>query len=74
MAAGARVVVSDVCGAMSEIKAGAGTVVPLHASIEQWVQAVRAQMQQNIAPPLYAHSWADVAHEYEALYRTIVSE
>jgi UDP-glucose:(heptosyl)LPS alpha-1,3-glucosyltransferase len=69
MAAGARVVVSDVCGAVSEIKPGAGLSVPLDAPLEQWVDALRQQLQQIAAPPPYAHSWRNVAQEYEAIYR-----
>jgi UDP-glucose:(heptosyl)LPS alpha-1,3-glucosyltransferase len=69
MAAGARVVVSDVCGAVSEIKPEAGASVPLDAPLEQWVDAVRRQLQQILPPPPYAHSWRNVAQEYEAIYR-----
>ena len=73
MAAGARVVVSDVCGAVSEVKPDAGTAVPLAAPMEQWVVAVSGQLQRDAAPPPYVHGWRDVAREYEALYRIIVS-
>jgi UDP-glucose:(heptosyl)LPS alpha-1,3-glucosyltransferase len=69
MAAQARVVVSDKCGAMTQVSADAGTVVALDASLEQWVDAVREQLQSDIAPPIYAHSWLSVTREYEALYR-----
>jgi UDP-glucose:(heptosyl)LPS alpha-1,3-glucosyltransferase len=69
MAAGARVVVSDVCGAVSEIKAEAGTSLSLDAPQQQWVDAVRRQLQRNVAPPPYAHGWREVAQEYEAVYR-----
>lgn len=69
MAAGARVVVSDVCGAVSEITHGAGMSVSLDAPLEQWVDAVREQLQQINPPPPYAHSWREVAREYEAIYR-----
>jgi len=64
-AAQARVVVSDVCGAMSEINAEAGAVVPLHAPLEHWVDALRSQLQCDTAPPRYAHGWREAAQEYE---------
>ncbi len=73
MAAGARVVVSDVCGAVSEVKPDAGVAVPLAAPLEQWVAAVRAQLQRDTPPPPYVHGWREVAQGYEALYRIIVS-
>jgi UDP-glucose:(heptosyl)LPS alpha-1,3-glucosyltransferase len=69
MAAGARVVISDVCGAISEVRPEAGTSVPLEASLEQWVSAMRSQLQQVVAPPTYVHGWQEVARQYEALYR-----
>lgn len=69
MAAGARVVVSDVCGAVSEVRPEAGTSVPLDAPLEQWVDAVRQQLQQILPPPPYTHDWGEVAREYEAIYR-----
>lgn len=69
MAAQASVVVSDVCGAAARVTAEAGAVVPLDAPLEQWVSAVRKQLQRALAPPRYEHSWRDVAQEYEAVYR-----
>lgn len=69
MAAQASVVVSDVCGAAAQVTAEAGAVVPLDAPLEQWVSAVRKQLQRALAPPRYEHSWRDVAQEYEAVYR-----
>jgi len=68
MAAQARVVVSDVCGAASEVELEAGAVVPLAAPLEQWTDAVRLQLQRETVPPLYAHDWREVAQEYASLY------
>lgn len=69
MAAQARVVVSDVCGAKTQVSAEAGAVVPLNAPLEQWVSAVRSQLKRDGAPPLYTYGWREVALEYEAIYR-----
>lgn len=69
MAAQARVVVSDMCGAMTQVTADAGAVVPLGAPLEQWMDAVRKQLRYDVAPPIYTHGWREVAQEYEVLYR-----
>jgi UDP-glucose:(heptosyl)LPS alpha-1,3-glucosyltransferase len=68
MAAQASVVVSDVCGAATQVSAETGTVVPLQATLEEWANAVRKQLERQLAPPRYAHSWRNVAQEYEAIY------
>jgi UDP-glucose:(heptosyl)LPS alpha-1,3-glucosyltransferase len=71
MAAGARVVVSDVCGAVSEIGNGAGAVLPLGAQAEAWAQAIDSQLREPRSPPPYAHAWRDAAQEYVKIYRRI---
>jgi UDP-glucose:(heptosyl)LPS alpha-1,3-glucosyltransferase len=68
MAAQASVVVSDVCGAATQVSAETGTVVPLQATLEEWASAVRRQLERKLAPPQYTHSWRKVAQEYEAIY------
>jgi hypothetical protein len=68
MAAQASVVVSDVCGAVTQVGAESGVVVPLQAPVEEWVGAVRRQLERKLVPPLYVHSWRDVAQEYEVIY------
>jgi UDP-glucose:(heptosyl)LPS alpha-1,3-glucosyltransferase len=73
MASQASVVVSDVCGAISEIKPNAGVALPLIAPLQQWADAVRSQLARATAPLRYTHSWRNVAQEYEAIYRAIVS-
>jgi UDP-glucose:(heptosyl)LPS alpha-1,3-glucosyltransferase len=69
MSAQASVVVSDVCGAAAQVNAAAGMIVPLNAPLEQWVDAVRKQLQRAAAPPCYDHSWYAVAQEHETLYQ-----
>jgi UDP-glucose:(heptosyl)LPS alpha-1,3-glucosyltransferase len=71
MAAGARVVISDVCGAKTEVQVQSGAVVALDAPLAQWVDALRAQLGQHTAPPPYGHGWREVAQEYEVLYRKV---
>lgn len=74
MAAQASVVVSDACGAAAQVSAAAGVVLPLDAPLDQWVSKVRNQLQRDIAPPLYAHSWREVAQEYEKIYLGCIKE
>jgi len=68
LAAGARVVISDVCGAVSEVRPEAGSSISLEAPMEQWVDSVHNQLHQVVAPPTYAHGWREVAQQYEAIY------
>lgn len=68
MAARVAVVVSDRCGAAAQVAAGAGAVLPLEMPVEKWAGAVAAQLQRTAPPPVFTHSWHDVAKEYEALY------
>ncbi len=69
MAAQASVVVSDVCGAATQVGAESGAVVTLQAPVEEWVNALRRQLARKLEPPLYVHGWRDVAMGYEAIYR-----
>lgn len=68
MAAGVSVVVSDKCGAATQVTVDAGAVLALDAPLAQWVDAVRSQLQRATAPPPYVHGWDDVAREYEVIY------
>ena len=69
MAASVPVVISDVCGAATQVTPARGVVLPLTASLETWVQAVDEQLRRNDAPPRYARGWQEVAREYENIYR-----
>ena len=69
MAASVPVVISDVCGAATQVTPARGAVLPLTASLETWVQAVDEQLRRNDAPPRYARGWQEVAREYENIYR-----
>jgi UDP-glucose:(heptosyl)LPS alpha-1,3-glucosyltransferase len=72
-AMGARVpvVVSDVCGAAAHVGA-AGAVLPLSASLEEWGAAVESQLQRDVPVPVFVRSWAEVAQEYETIYRNVI--
>ncbi len=68
MAAQTSVVVSDRCGAVSEIGDSSGAVLSLEAPLEQWVEAVNKQLQRQDVPPKYVHGWQDAALQYADIY------
>jgi UDP-glucose:(heptosyl)LPS alpha-1,3-glucosyltransferase len=68
MAAQVPVVVSDRCGAAAQVRDDAGAVLPLDAPLARWVEAVGHELQRDHAPLRYAHSWREVALEYEKIY------
>lgn len=74
LASQVRVVVSNVCGAASEVTAASGEVVDLHSTADIWTAAVERQLRVDVAPPMYTRGWRDVAREYEALYRRMHSQ
>lgn len=74
MAAQVAVVVSDRCGAAAQVSADTGAVLPLDAPLEQWVGAVRNELQRKAAPPRYENSWREVAQEYERIYMNCARE
>ncbi|GAV20301.1 UDP-glucose:(heptosyl)LPS alpha-1,3-glucosyltransferase [Mariprofundus micogutta] len=65
------VIVSDQCGAASEINALQGLVLDEHAATEKWATACNEFLNRATAPPLYKHSWKDVACEYLDIYASI---
>ncbi|MFZ2541667.1 MAG: glycosyltransferase family 4 protein, partial [Gallionella sp.] len=69
MAARVPVVVSDACGAASQINAEAGEVVTLDAPLQRWVTAVAKQLGRTEAPPSFVRGWDRVVSEYETIYR-----
>ncbi|MFA6920257.1 MAG: glycosyltransferase family 4 protein [Gallionella sp.] len=68
MAARVPVVISDVCGAAEHVGVDAGLVLPLDAPIEEWVDAVAAQLDRTQLPPAFKRGWDVVAQEYEQIY------
>jgi UDP-glucose:(heptosyl)LPS alpha-1,3-glucosyltransferase len=72
MAAQVPVVISDRCGAAAHVGSGAGSVVPLSAPLESWVQAVESELRRDQPVPEFSRSWQEVATEHVALYRAIV--
>jgi UDP-glucose:(heptosyl)LPS alpha-1,3-glucosyltransferase len=68
MAACVPVVVSNLCGAATEVAAESGDVLSLEAPLDDWVNAVDQQLLRKDAPPAYQRSWCDVALDYEKIY------
>lgn len=71
MAARVPVVVSDACGAAAQVSADAGAVIALDAPLQQWADAVTAQLDRTEAVPTFVRGWDVVAREYETIYRQI---
>ena len=71
MAARVPVVVSDACGAATQIAADAGSILPFDASCERWAGEIEKQLCRSDAPPQFVRGWNDVAREYETIYRKI---
>jgi UDP-glucose:(heptosyl)LPS alpha-1,3-glucosyltransferase len=72
MACEVPVLVSDACGAAGDVSANHGTVLSLHDSISQWVQAGDALLRNTEAITEYIRPWAQVAAEYETQYQQIL--
>lgn len=70
LSVGVPVVVSECCGAKSEVPAGA--VVPLAADDAQWVERCRHWLGRALPP--YRRPWSKVAREHLALYRRLVGD
>lgn len=71
MACQVPVLVSDACGAAVDVSANHGTVLSLHDSISQWVQAGDALLCSKQSKAGYLRPWAQVAAEYETQYQNI---
>lgn len=72
MAARIPVVVSDRCGAATEINADSGAVLSPHAPLQAWSAALDAQLQRASPPAACLHTWQQTACEYETIYRSLV--
>ncbi len=69
MAASVPVVVSDVCGAASDVAPDAGSVLPLTATLDAWVEAIEQQLCRTKPVPCFVRAWGEVAQEHEQLYQ-----
>ncbi len=63
-------VVSEQCGAASEVGEDQGKVIG-EGSIELWAKACNEFLSRKTNPPPYQHSWQDVAKAYIDIYKSI---
>ncbi len=68
MAAQVPVVISDKCGAATEVSNEAGAVLSLDAPLQDWTAAVGQQLNRSQSPPLFVHGWDAVAKAYVTIY------
>ncbi|HCI53959.1 MAG TPA: glycosyl transferase family 1 [Gallionella sp.] len=71
MAARVPVVISDLCGAATQVLPDAGTVLSLDAGIDAWVSALEQQLTRSTPAPQFVRNWREVAQEYEQVYYRI---
>jgi len=71
LSAGVPVIVSDCCGAASDINHQRGAVVSLDDNLEAWVNALHQQIKRANEAITYQRSWQDVALEHIAIYQSI---
>ncbi|ATX79587.1 UDP-glucose:(heptosyl)LPS alpha-1,3-glucosyltransferase [Mariprofundus aestuarium] len=65
------VVISNQCGAATEITEGLGRVLDENSTTDNWVTACDELLNRTSPPPIYKHSWQDVAREYLDVYASI---
>lgn len=68
MAARLPVVISEDCGAKSEVTDLHGRVLSRERPLDEWAAACEAMLGSDVPAPGYARSWQQVAAEYEKLY------
>jgi len=71
LSAGVPVVISDVCGAISEVTVERGSVVALEAPIVAWCDAIELWLSRSDVNIHYEYSWYQAALAYEAYYKKI---
>lgn len=71
LSAGVPAVISDVCGAASEITPQRGSTLPLTAPINTWVEELHQWLNCAHKHVDYKHSWHNTASSYEQLYKRI---
>ncbi len=69
LTAGVPVVISDVCGAASEVSHQHGSVLTLDADVTTWTQEISYWLSKEHIHVQYQHSWHDTAMTYMQLYQ-----
>ncbi|MDT8375306.1 MAG: glycosyltransferase family 4 protein [Mariprofundaceae bacterium] len=71
LSAGVPVLISDVCGAVTEVTALNGSTLSLDDPIGDWVDAADHWLSHPVDTIGYDRNWREVALEYEHLYKHI---
>jgi len=71
LSAGVPVVISDVCGAASEVTESLGSTLALHNPVTIWAEQMDLWLMQEEFYADYKHSWKDTAMAYEKVYEKI---
>lgn len=73
MACKVPVLISDQCGIAADVTIHNGTVLPLHAPLEKWVQECNRWLNNRDQPSGFERPWAKVAQEYVAEYEKLLA-
>jgi UDP-glucose:(heptosyl)LPS alpha-1,3-glucosyltransferase len=73
MACRVPVLISDQCGIAADITIHNGTVLPLNAPLEKWVQECNRWLNNRDQVSGFERPWAKVAQEYVAEYAKLLS-
>jgi len=71
LSANVPVVISDKCGAITEVTSSRGDILSLQDPVDAWVWAVDQRLERANEQIAYARSWHKMAIDYENLYKTI---
>ena len=71
LSAGVPVIISDACGATTEVNRMNGHVLSLDEPIMSWVEASDHWLSSHIYNIAYNRDWREVAREYAKLYKHI---
>jgi UDP-glucose:(heptosyl)LPS alpha-1,3-glucosyltransferase len=71
LSAGVPVVISDVCGASTEVTNHTGSLLTLNDPIDNWAEATDQWLSSTDHNINYDRDWHQVAMEYEDLYKSI---
>jgi len=71
LSAGVPVVISDVCGAASEVSPEQGNSLSLVSPIETWADKLQQWLDKPSLHIQYQHSWRDTAIAYIELYQKV---
>ncbi len=69
LSAGVPAVISDVCGAATEITSANGELLSLEAPVEAWAETIHRRLNSPYTDIIYDRRWHQVSIEYEKIYK-----